>query len=122
MIDETAWDLFGNGTVTIRFYANDTVGNINWAEVTMRKDIDAPTEIEYIQNIIYVDESEGDTIVSEDNLPAVIFIIGAICAPALMLALIIIALIKKNTSLEKHIKLAGTDLKSKKIDKMKNVR
>ena len=76
------------------------------------------TEIESTQNIIYIDESEGDTIVSEDNLPAVIFIIGAICA----LALIIIALIKKITSLEKHIKLAGTDLKSKKIDKMKNVR
>ncbi len=32
------------------------------------------SEIDSIQNIIYVDESKGDTIVSEDNLPAIIIL------------------------------------------------
>ncbi|MFX1566909.1 MAG: hypothetical protein ACFFCV_00920 [Promethearchaeota archaeon] len=41
-IDQTEWDKFGNGTVTIRFYANDTVGNSNWEEVTVRKDVLSP--------------------------------------------------------------------------------
>jgi hypothetical protein len=41
-IDQTAWDGEGNGTVTIRFYANDTLGNVGWSEVTVRKDIDNP--------------------------------------------------------------------------------
>ncbi|MFX1346037.1 MAG: hypothetical protein ACFFAI_13080, partial [Promethearchaeota archaeon] len=42
-IDEDTWDGEGNGTVTIRFYANDTMGNINWDEVTVRQDINAPS-------------------------------------------------------------------------------
>jgi len=33
----------GNGTVTIQFYVNDTLGNINFAEVTVRKDIIDPS-------------------------------------------------------------------------------
>jgi hypothetical protein len=45
MIDETTWDAEGNGTVTIRFYANDTAGNINWEDVVVRKDIESPTII-----------------------------------------------------------------------------
>ncbi|MHA1931762.1 MAG: hypothetical protein ACW96X_04425 [Promethearchaeota archaeon] len=43
MIDETTWDGEGNGTVIIRFYANDTAGNINWEDVVVRKDIESPT-------------------------------------------------------------------------------
>jgi len=49
-IDQTAWAGRPNGTVTIRFYANDTLGQINYDEVTVRKDssppiitIDSPT-------------------------------------------------------------------------------
>ncbi|MFX1566908.1 MAG: hypothetical protein ACFFCV_00915 [Promethearchaeota archaeon] len=41
-IDQTEWDNFGNGTVTIRFYANDSVGNSDWEEVTVRKDVLSP--------------------------------------------------------------------------------
>ncbi|MFX0024187.1 MAG: hypothetical protein ACFE9S_17810, partial [Candidatus Hermodarchaeota archaeon] len=41
-ISQTIWDKFGNGTVTIRFYANDTVGNIGYHDITVRKDIYAP--------------------------------------------------------------------------------
>ncbi|MFX0188767.1 MAG: hypothetical protein ACFE8A_13640, partial [Candidatus Hodarchaeota archaeon] len=41
-INQTAWDRCGNGTVIIKFYINDTVGNIGFAFVTVRKDIFAP--------------------------------------------------------------------------------
>ncbi|MFX1599491.1 MAG: hypothetical protein ACFFB6_02725, partial [Promethearchaeota archaeon] len=41
-IYDSAWDNFGNGFVTIRFYANDSLGNENYAEVTVEKDITAP--------------------------------------------------------------------------------
>ena len=41
-IDQVEWDKIGNGTVTITFYANDTINNIGQAEVTIRKDILAP--------------------------------------------------------------------------------
>jgi len=41
-IEQTEWDKFSNGTVTIQFYANDTVGNSGWEEVTVRKDILPP--------------------------------------------------------------------------------
>jgi len=41
-ISQTLWESRGNGTVTIRFYANDTSGNINWKEIPVRKDILGP--------------------------------------------------------------------------------
>jgi hypothetical protein len=41
-INQTIWDKFGNGTVIIRFYANDTVGNLGYSDITVRKDIFAP--------------------------------------------------------------------------------
>ena len=43
IIDQAFWDQVGNGTVLITFYANDTNGNLNWTEVTVRKDINAPS-------------------------------------------------------------------------------
>jgi parallel beta-helix repeat protein len=42
-INQTAWNGMINGTVTIRFYINDTMGNINYTEVIVRNDIDAPS-------------------------------------------------------------------------------
>ncbi|MFX0039931.1 MAG: hypothetical protein ACFFB9_02630, partial [Promethearchaeota archaeon] len=41
-INQTAWDEFGNGTVTIEFYVNDSVGNIGFTIIELRKDIYAP--------------------------------------------------------------------------------
>ncbi|MFW9894685.1 MAG: hypothetical protein ACFFD7_02660, partial [Candidatus Thorarchaeota archaeon] len=49
-INQTAWDYLGDGTVTIRFYANDTTGNIGLQDVIVRKDISAPTIIVYHPN------------------------------------------------------------------------
>ena len=42
LIDQTAWELCGNGTVTISFYANNTIGNIEYAEVVVHRDIYFP--------------------------------------------------------------------------------
>jgi parallel beta-helix repeat protein len=40
--NQTVWDALSEGSVTIRFYANDTSGNIGSAIVTVEKDISAP--------------------------------------------------------------------------------
>ncbi|MFX0087994.1 MAG: hypothetical protein ACFFAU_20240, partial [Candidatus Hodarchaeota archaeon] len=47
-INQEAWDNFGNETVIIRFYANDTTGNVRMKEIMVRKDNDAPN-IEVLQ-------------------------------------------------------------------------
>ncbi|MHA2183236.1 MAG: hypothetical protein ACXAAH_17590 [Promethearchaeota archaeon] len=41
-INQAAWNGEANGTVTIRFYANDSAGNVFWQEITVRKDIISP--------------------------------------------------------------------------------
>lgn len=41
-IDQTAWDACENGTVLIKFYANNTAGNTGYTEVEVLKDIIAP--------------------------------------------------------------------------------
>ena len=38
-INQEAWDLCGNGTVLIRFNANNSFGNAGFAEINIRKDI-----------------------------------------------------------------------------------
>ena len=42
-IDETKWNALPNGQVTIRFYANDTLGNLGTALVVVIKDVHQPT-------------------------------------------------------------------------------
>jgi len=44
-IDQALWDQFGNGTITIYIYANDTIGNNGIASVVVRKDIISPSII-----------------------------------------------------------------------------
>ncbi|MHA2324716.1 MAG: LamG-like jellyroll fold domain-containing protein, partial [Promethearchaeota archaeon] len=41
-INQFMWDAKGNGTITIRFYANDSAGNVNFTEIEIRKDIIIP--------------------------------------------------------------------------------
>ena len=41
-IEQEAWDACGNGTVTIRFYANNSAGNTAFKEAIIRKDIISP--------------------------------------------------------------------------------
>ncbi len=52
-IDQTVWGNYLNGTVTIRFFANDTIGNIGFEEITIGKDILEP-------EVIILNPSEGD--------------------------------------------------------------
>ncbi|MFX1478633.1 MAG: NosD domain-containing protein [Promethearchaeota archaeon] len=37
-INQTEWDKYGNGTVVIEFFANDTLGNLNSSQIILRKD------------------------------------------------------------------------------------
>ncbi len=41
-INQTAWDDQISDSITIRFYANDSAGNVGFAEVTIRKDVNVP--------------------------------------------------------------------------------
>ncbi len=41
-IDQVEWNLLEDGNITIRFYANDTVNNIAFEEVVVRKDATKP--------------------------------------------------------------------------------
>ncbi|MFW9877368.1 MAG: hypothetical protein ACFFG0_30125, partial [Candidatus Thorarchaeota archaeon] len=41
-IDQSIWDSLGNGTVTIRFYADDIYGTVGYSEVVVHKDILGP--------------------------------------------------------------------------------
>ncbi|KKL96133.1 hypothetical protein LCGC14_1847540, partial [marine sediment metagenome] len=42
-INEAAWDALSDGVVTIRFYANNSLGDINFEQVNVIKDTSAPT-------------------------------------------------------------------------------
>ena len=42
-IEQSDWDEMGNGIVIIKFYANDSLGNIGHAEVNVRKDVKGPS-------------------------------------------------------------------------------
>lgn len=41
-INQIEWDKYGNGTVLITFYVNDTAGNLNYCQILVRKDTYAP--------------------------------------------------------------------------------
>jgi len=41
-IDQTEWNKYGNGTVTIQFYARDLAGNVGINQITVRKDVSLP--------------------------------------------------------------------------------
>jgi len=66
VINQNAWDMCGNGTVLIRFYANDSVGNLNFCDVTIRKNTHFP-EITIITPIAY-ELCGNDTIRYELNI------------------------------------------------------
>ena len=53
-INQTAWSALPDGIVTIQFYANNTLGDINFEQVNVIKDSSAPTII-----IISPTENEG---------------------------------------------------------------
>ena len=73
-IDQYIWDQVGNGTVLIQFYANDTLGNIGYFELVIRKDIMAPiiTIISPLSNEVFGAFSPSyEIIIEEGNLVAI---------------------------------------------------
>jgi hypothetical protein len=70
-IDQTEWDKYLiSGSVTIIFYANDTVGNTNSSQVIIEKDIDGPiTNIQYIILIVpnFVNDTTQISFISNDG-------------------------------------------------------
>ncbi|MFX0003405.1 MAG: hypothetical protein ACFE9J_07970 [Candidatus Hermodarchaeota archaeon] len=67
-LDQIVWDKLGNGTVTIIFYANDLMGNLGYAEITVLKDISAP--------IINIIEPENFTIFGQSPPEFKVYISG----------------------------------------------
>jgi len=73
-INQAEWDTLGPGVVTIKFYANNTYGKENYAEVTVFKDINNPGVLIINPN---VDEKFGDKAptydinVTEPNLDSI---------------------------------------------------
>ncbi|MFW9873123.1 MAG: nitrous oxide reductase family maturation protein NosD [Candidatus Thorarchaeota archaeon] len=63
IVDQVAWDSFSDGSITITFYANDKVGNIGFAEVSVIKDTQAPI---IVCNSPEEDEEFGNTAPSFD--------------------------------------------------------
>jgi len=57
VINQTVWDMYGNGTVSLKFYANDSIGTLAYAEVLIQKDINLP----YINIISPVSDSFYET-------------------------------------------------------------
>ncbi|MFX0004454.1 MAG: hypothetical protein ACFE9J_13305, partial [Candidatus Hermodarchaeota archaeon] len=53
-ISQTLWDEFENGHISIKFYANDSLGNEGSSEVIVQKDINTPTEFPWWLIIIIV--------------------------------------------------------------------
>ena len=41
-INQSVWEAIGEGNVNVRFYANDTLGNLNYTEITIEKDLTLP--------------------------------------------------------------------------------
>ncbi|MEE9379484.1 MAG: SBBP repeat-containing protein [Candidatus Lokiarchaeia archaeon] len=70
VIDPIAWNLFGNGTVSISVYASDTNNNIGFAVVSVRKDIITPKITIYgpIEMTSYKNAPSYNITIEEANL------------------------------------------------------
>lgn len=51
-INQSVWSMLSNGTIIIRFYANDTSRNLGFEEIAVRKDVIAPN-ITIIEPLLY---------------------------------------------------------------------
>ncbi|MFX1364636.1 MAG: hypothetical protein ACFE9Y_06875, partial [Promethearchaeota archaeon] len=69
IIDQLAWQEFYNGTVTIRFYANDTVGHLEFVDITVRKYTISP--------VINIISPDNDKLIGTDAPSFTISIIGS---------------------------------------------
>ena len=67
-ISQALWDEFGNGSLTLRFYVNDSLGNQNMDEIQIQKDMSVPNiSINYPSNFtIFGNNSPEYNVSSED--------------------------------------------------------
>ncbi|MFX0003404.1 MAG: family 16 glycoside hydrolase [Candidatus Hermodarchaeota archaeon] len=73
-IEQFIWDEFNSGILTIRFYANDTLGNIRFLDITIIKDVTPPVLIFYEPNpynLYGASPPSIDIYISDDNLESV---------------------------------------------------
>ena len=67
-IDQEVWDVWGNGTIIIKFYANDTVNNIAYNEVLINKDIIPPNWIVELEDqLLEYGEAFSNNLVASDS-------------------------------------------------------
>ncbi|MFX1497214.1 MAG: SBBP repeat-containing protein [Promethearchaeota archaeon] len=78
-IDQTEWDKIGaTGPVIIRFYANDTLGSLAFADVTIYKDVEVPSsQILFIPHSGTVDVNVSTifTLTASDGTGSGVFVI-----------------------------------------------
>ena len=70
-INQNLWDEFGNGTIIIRFYANDSLGNVGIDEITVLKDIILPEIIVYTpqnNDLFGISPPSYNLFINESNL------------------------------------------------------
>jgi len=72
-IDQNVWDDFDFGTITLRFYVNDSFGKVGFDEVSIRKDPDMPIIIVNSPNnhTSYASSPFIDLTINEPNLDRV---------------------------------------------------
>ncbi len=73
VIMQDLWDQIGNGTLIIQLFANDTIGNIGYSEVLIRKDIEAPeiSIVEPSMNDVFEFAPVYEITVVKDNLDTI---------------------------------------------------
>ena len=73
IINQDQWENLPNGYVTIRFYANDTLGNVNSTEITVIKNSEAPiiSIIEPSLNDIFELAPVYEVTITESNLDTI---------------------------------------------------
>ncbi|MFX0104204.1 MAG: hypothetical protein ACFE75_01780, partial [Candidatus Hodarchaeota archaeon] len=79
-INQTAWDYFGDGEITIRFYANDTTGNIGIQDIVVRKDISVPIIVAFqpIDGTVLDSPPILKVLISDPNLDNIWYRVGTI--------------------------------------------
>ncbi len=67
-ISKDLWEKLSNETITVVFYANDTVGNTGWRRITLTKQIDNSSEDDNNEEDENEDKNDGITILSYNPL------------------------------------------------------
>jgi len=93
-IDQNVWERFGNGMIILRIYANDSLGNIWYSELSLRKDTSFSEELKDEQD---KKTGDNDTEPKQDIISFLTSPLGIITLISIVGGLItVIAIIKRN--------------------------